>query len=223
MNYWQNRLLRLQQMGFEPGAILDIGAHEGTWTYGARRVFDDSHFLLIEANPSHEPILRDYTASDPELDFVIGLLGDRRRPQVDFYWSTSDSSVGNSIYIEQTNNPFKKISLPMVRLDDLLASREPRDYQLIKLDVQGAELDVLRGGINALTKAEFVLLEASVVQYNVGAPLLHEVIGFMHDSGFTVQDVLEMGFTPNKERILCQLDLLFARETSPFVKRGILF
>ena len=55
---------------------------------------------------------------------------------------------------------------------------------LIKIDVQGAELDILRGGKECLANAKDVILEAQHVDYNIGAPKFEEVIDFMKENGF---------------------------------------
>ena len=47
------------------------------------------------------------------------------------------------------------------------------------MDVQGAELDVLKGSKNALKHCKDLILELQVVEYNKGAPLKDEVITYV--------------------------------------------
>ena len=63
---------------------------------------------------------------------------------------------------------------------------------LLKLDVQGFELEVLRGSRIALDAAEFVLLEVSTLNYNRGAPLVAEVLDFMNQRGFVLFDIADL-------------------------------
>ena len=72
--------------------------------------------------------------------------------------------------------------------------------------MQGAELDVLRGGGNALDHARLVLLECPIVEYNEGAPTIHEYFRFMDEHGFTPVDVVEWHMRGGRA---LQLDVLF--------------
>jgi hypothetical protein len=55
---------------------------------------------------------------------------------------------------------------------------------MIKMDVQGAELDVLKGAVETLSTVKHVILELQVVEYNKGAPLKDDVIAYMDTQGF---------------------------------------
>jgi len=83
---------------------------------------------------------------------------------------------------------------------------------LIKLDVQGAELDVLSGGDHALALAEVVQLEVALMSYNQGAPDINRVLRFMAERGFVFFDIC--GFVKPIPRYLSQIDVLFVRKES---------
>ncbi|WP_145949530.1 FkbM family methyltransferase [Paenibacillus sp. Y412MC10] len=83
----------------------------------------------------------------------------------------------------------------------------------MKLDVQGYELEVLKGAEQTLKDVELVLLEASVRPYNEDAPLFYDVINYMKKNGFIVFDICSLMRKPNSN-ILLQVDLLFVNENS---------
>ena len=86
---------------------------------------------------------------------------------------------------------------------------------LIKLDVQGAELDILRGSTEkVLPKCDLILMEVALLQYNKGAPLSGEVFTYMDSIGFQAIDILEKHYF-NKDMI--QADFLFARKGSVYI------
>ncbi len=58
----------------------------------------------------------------------------------------------------------------------------------MKLDVQGYEIEVMKGGNIALTNSEAVLMEVALLEYNRGAPLINEVFEFMSSFGFVPYD-----------------------------------
>ena len=120
--------------------------------------------------------------------------------------------TGSSVLWENSNVPRRTIKLAMTTLDRIIEGQEFPPPQLIKLDVQGYELEVLKGGVRALASAEFVLLEVSVWQYNERSPLIDEVVAFMSGAGFATYDLFDINRRP--DGTLLQLDLLFIRKDS---------
>jgi hypothetical protein len=72
----------------------------------------------------------------------------------------------------------------------VLLEKRLRPPYLIKVDVQGGELDVLEGGQRALMSAEAVSLEVSLFQFFKGGPQLSEVVEYMKKRDFVVFDVV---------------------------------
>ena len=54
----------------------------------------------------------------------------------------------------------------------------------MKIDVQGAEVDVLKGATEAFSECKDIILEAQHVDYNEGAPKFEEVRNFLESMGF---------------------------------------
>ena len=215
-------LQRLKTLGFRPQGILDIGAYDGGWMRMAKTVFPESKVLMVEAQPEKEPILnaacKTYNGS---VEYLIALLGQSNQEAAPFFqMHTPFGSTGSSLYEEQTSFERRMVLLPMHRLDDLLALRPSTCFSFIKLDVQGAEMDVLSGGSKTLNDAEAVLLEVSFLEYNKGAPQFADVIAFMNTKGFVVFDILDC-FRAKKD-ILFQGDILFMRKDSPLRPIGLI-
>jgi FkbM family methyltransferase len=220
-------LRRLRTLGFIPEGILDIGAYEGAWMRMAKTVFPESKVLMVEAQPEKEPLLSAACkAYNGSVKYLITLLGQSNQEAVPFFqMRTQFGSTGSSVYEEQVTlegRPLDRqiVALKMIRLDDLPASHSARHFQLIKLDVQGAELDVLSGGSRILHGAEAVLLEVSFVEYNKGAPQFADVVAFMNAKGFVVFDILDC--YREKRDILIQSDILFVRKDSPLRPAGLI-
>ena len=82
-------------------------------------------------------------------------------------------------------------------------------FDLIKIDVQGAEVDVMMGGEAIVRRAGFVLLEVPFMgQYNAGARGFLEVLQYMQSLGFVPLDVLELH---REAHVLLQMDVMFVR------------
>ena len=98
-------------------------------------------------------------------------------------------------------------------LDSILATDNFPQPDLIKLDVQGYELEVLKGSETALAGAEAVLMEVSIVELYQESPVLHHVTAFMAERGFRAYDICSLLRRP-LDRALCQIDIIFVKETS---------
>jgi hypothetical protein len=83
----------------------------------------------------------------------------------------------------------------------------------MKLDVQGFELEVLKGGGRALALSEVVILEVALLPYNDGGPLFADVVAFMNKEGFLVFDFCGQ-FRRESDFALFQTDVAFVRRES---------
>jgi hypothetical protein len=99
-------------------------------------------------------------------------------------------------------------------LDALLETDLLEPPELIKADVQGFELEVLRGAKRCLESTQLLLLEVSYRRIYRDLPLAHEVIAFAGDAGFRIYDICTYAGRPSDGE-LTQSDILFARESSP--------
>jgi hypothetical protein len=100
----------------------------------------------------------------------------------------------------------------MERLDCLLADKSLGDQVLIKIDVQGYELEVLKGAGDILHQAEVMILEVALIPYNDSAPLFAEVIQFMEDAGYVAYEFC--GGSRRTDLALFQIDVFFVRRDS---------
>ncbi len=85
----------------------------------------------------------------------------------------------------------------------------PNEHVLLKLDVQGSELDVLLGAESTLQQVEVLDVELALVPLYRGAPLLSEVVQHLNDRGFGLI-AIDPGFGQMTGSIL-EVDGLFAR------------
>ncbi len=128
---------------------------------------------------------------------------------------TGATSTGASLYIEKTahyaDSNLQVREIETARLDTLVARERLAAPDLIKIDVQGAELDVLAGATETLQAASALIVEVSLVDYNKSAPLMAEVIAAIDRAGFRCADLCEVHRTDRG--FVLQLDLLFVRPT----------
>lgn len=195
--------------------VIDAGAFVGNWTRLLRSVYPHARVLMVEAQPRCHEALTQLVQTDPRrLQFVNTVLGPENKDAVDFHLLDDPSGgTGSSMLAENSNIPRTVVQLPMRTLDDVIESAQFPAPQFIKLDVQGYELEVLKGARNALSSAQCVLLEVSTWQYNENAPLIDEILTSMKDAGFVMYDLFDVSRRPDDT--LVQLDVLFLSESSP--------
>ena len=198
---------RLAASGYAPASIIDIGAHDGNWTRLARRIFPDASILMIEPLKSKAESLNALANSSERTHFVGALLGADAGQTVTFY----EAGTGSSVHREQSNVEFRETSLLTSRLDDVAAQLDGPIF--LKLDVQGAELEVLEGGSKTLGRSDLVQLEVALLPYNEGAATFLQVIEYLDQRGFVPFDIAGMIRPTGAE--LVQVDMLFVPAGSP--------
>ena len=99
--------------------------------------------------------------------------------------------------------------MPVTTLDDFCAERKIAGAYLLKIDVQGYELEVLKGAINILPCIDHVFVEAGIQRLYEGAPSFAEVCLFMEAQGF---HLMHLRAWHRGNRVLVETDLLFRRD-----------
>ena len=205
----------LARNGINPGTVIDVGAWRGEWAHRAAGIFKNSRFLLLEANPDHEPSLRELCSRHPGIDYRLALLGAKPRSAVTFHIPSElairGGSQGGSIFPEVTAFPQLTKKLPMVVLDDV--AHDLAGPLLVKLDVQGSELEVMAGGREVLARSDALVVETALIEYNAKAPQFAEVISQSAAHGFVCYDIGGQ-FRRNEDSALFQVDLVLVRESS---------
>ncbi len=203
--YWS--LGNLYRNGFRPNRIIDVGAFEGEWTKEVSKIFAEASFLMLEAQSSKEEKLR--VLKSHKVDYRISLLGPVSGQKAKFYINETVSSALPESAKE--NQDF--VEIPMYTLDEILIEKSFTDANFLKLDVQGYELEVLKGATSILSKVEVVLMEVSLIEINKGAPLIKDVISFMDDHSFVCYDICSLIRRP-LDQALWQTDLIFVKKDS---------
>lgn len=198
--------LRLAEKNFAPDGIIDVGAYQGEWTRLARRVFPDVPVLMVEAQESKRKMLDEVCEELGQVTYSSTVLGATSGETVSFF----EMETGSSFYPEQSNAPRTVKQLSTKTLDEV-ASAFSGTNLFLKIDVQGAELEVLAGGAETLNRCAVVQLEVAMLAYNQGAPNILDVIQYMDARDFVPFDISgesrPMGH-------LVQVDMLFTPRSS---------
>jgi FkbM family methyltransferase len=183
-----NYLINIKnKFNFYPTTIYDIGACVLHWTQRAQDIWPESEIVLFDATDAFETL---YIESG--LQYFVGALSNESGKQIKFY-QNNDNFAGNSYYKENSKyspaaeylfNDKSIVEMTTTTLDDLVKYKMLNKPQLIKIDVQGAELDVLIGATESLKSCEHLIVELRDVEYNIGSPEKEVVIEYLASQGF---------------------------------------
>jgi FkbM family methyltransferase len=198
----------IHTLGVTPKVIYDVGAAQGKWACLAASIWPSAHIIGFEPNRSNEPWLEQARCTLPRFEYLQCLLGASH--QILQYTEKGNQT---SLY-ESSDSGLAKATAEMLVLDELIAERRIPPPDFIKLDVQGYELEVLRGATQALSTCEALLLEVSFYREHPAMPTVDEVIQFLSNRGFRWFDVMGILRRPGNDA-LWQMDLYFLRADHP--------
>lgn len=197
-----------------PTHVLDIGSNVGHWYQEALKHWPDARYWLIEGNRECEDQLQSVIRLGDLLN--IDILSDREKIVTFFTMRDCPTAVGASYYREKT--PFFAIAIETKRrtttLDALCWQSDFHlaECLLIKIDAQGADLDILEGGKFMVGKAKAIICEVSHEEYNEGATNKNEAVArFMAEHGFYAAEKLENICHPIERERIVQSDMLYLR------------
>ena len=171
----------LKELPIQPEVVYDIGACVLHWTNEAKHIFPSSEIILFEAMDEVQFLYTNYK-------YNLGVITDTNFKEIDFYQNL-EFPGGNSYYKEighpnsdkLFNTPVKKIGMT---LNTIVKNKNFPLPDLVKIDVQGCELDIFKGGLETINHARYLIVELQSVEYNKGAPLANKTIEFLENNGW---------------------------------------
>lgn len=207
-------LVQAKQIGFVPESVVDVGAAYGAFTRECKEVFPKTAYVLVEPLKEYEEFLKSAVKSLQRGEYVLAAAG-RQLGQITI--NVHPDLVGSSLYLEAEGsivNGFQR-EVPVITLDSLVEEGRIQTPVLLKIDVQGAELDVLSGGEMMLSSTEYAFIEISLFEFFKGGPQLYDIIKFMKARGFVTYDITGLQYRP-LDNALSQIDIAFVKQGGLF-------
>lgn len=200
--------------GLRLASLVDVGANKGQFALLARALFPEAIIHAFEPLDEEAARLAALFEGDATLFLHQMALGEDNGKATMHISGRADSSSLLPItpmqerYFRGTA-PIARRTIAMARGDDALRETDLPRPLMIKLDVQGYELSVLRGMHDTLTRADYVHAEVSFVELYSGQPLADEVIAFLRLHRFRLSGIHNLTAGPAGEAV--QADALFER------------
>jgi FkbM family methyltransferase len=198
--------------------VVDVGANRGQFSLLCRRLNPQAGIVAFEPQAGPAKIYRKAFAGDARTRLVQSALGPERGEIAMNISGQDDASSLLAISQTQIDNfpGTGAVAQERVRigpLTDFVAPSEMGTRSLLKLDVQGFELEVLKSAEPIMRRFAWIYAECSYVALYEGQALAGEIVAYLKDHGFR----LAGRFNPSYARTdgsLLQADLLFEREIS---------
>ena len=192
--------------------IYDIGANIGTWTLLAKSIFPAAAIHAFEPLKSH---IDEFLSSCNGLSNVhihaYG-VGNKESSELINVSSFSDSSSllkATPLEFEQYGiKELRQETVMVKRIEDLINAQQIPVPDIIKLDIQGFELEAIKGVGDYLAKVKYIICEVSFQQFYYGQASFLEIASYLNTHGF---DIYAFGNNVPSGKRLYQADLLFKR------------
>ncbi len=191
--------------------VIDIGANRGQFALAARTI-SGARVISFEPLKQAAEIFEGVFADDPAVSLHQVAIGDESGEKL-IHLSAHDHSSSLLEIGERQSAVFPgthEVGTRVVRvgtLDEFISHKDIVSPAMLKLDVQGFELQALKGCKSLIDRFDFIYCECSFVELYKHQKLAHEVIDYLHAFGFNLAGVYNPQYDPGGNCI--QSDLLF--------------
>ena len=204
----------LRNLGID--TVFDIGANVGQWAFYIRQVLPEARIISVEPLPECYGALTAHFKADGRFTAVCCAVsdydGDTEFRRSSFNQSSSVLPMGD---LHKACFPFsageEAIRVPCRTLDALAGEFGALGRILVKMDVQGIEDRVIRGGLKTLSEAKVVVCETSFVELYDGQCLFKDVADLLYPLGFTYAGTWEEPLRDPRDGMCLEEDSIFVR------------
>ena len=196
---------------FRFNSVIDVGANKGQFAAFAMATWPEAKLYCFEPLPGPRAKLTAVTGGKARIfDCALGTEDGHAEMHIA---SRDDSSsllpLGERQKSLYNMTETSALRVPVHRLDACLPASSLARASLLKIDVQGFELQVLKGGAELLGAVDVVYAELSLVELYSGQALANEVIALLEGHGLTLAGVYNQALGQGGEAV--QADFLFTR------------
>jgi FkbM family methyltransferase len=196
--------------------VVDIGANRGQFALAARRWAPIARVIAFEPLPGPASVFRKVFSGDDRVLLQQAAIGPNTEYGTMHVSERDDSSSLLPISHVQTNTfpgtrEVTTIKVRVAPLDKFVTANDLLSPAMLKLDVQGFELEALRGCESLLHNFEWVYCECSFIELYAGQKMASEVIDWLAARHFSLNGVYNIAYDHDGQAV--QADFLFRNKT----------
>lgn len=205
-------LTRMRELGVTPATVFDVGVAMGT--SGFYGIFEDVRYVMVEPLKESLPFMQELAEKYPGSVMINAAAGSKPGEQT---FVVDPAFSGSSFLLSEKAGELRTV--PIVTLDGVAREHGLSGPYVIKLDVQGFELEVLAGAEEVLKDTQAVIAEASLWAdlKGRGMATFTGLVNWFDARGFVLYDIA--GLVRRKlDGAISELDLVFCPADSPLRK-----
>jgi FkbM family methyltransferase len=199
--------------GRDFASVVDVGASRGQFTLLSAGLYPEARIFAFEPLPQPYAVLARVTARRPRIRTHQAAIGPQAGPTRMHVMRPDDcSSLLAPSALESTifgSAEDGSATIALAPLDAFLSARELAPPALLKLDVQGFELEALEGCAALLDRFAAVYVECSFERLYEGQALADEILAHLAERGFGLKGVYNAVYDRRGRAV--QADFLCAR------------
>ena len=194
--------------------VVDIGANRGQFSLAARQWAPQSKIISFEPLAAPAALFRKIFAGDDSIKLHEAAIGPTAIDGVMHISARDDSSSLLPISSLQDEifpgtNEVGTVNVRVAPLGTFINESDITAPAMLKLDVQGFELDALRGCESLLHKFDWIYCECSFVELYSGQTLADDIIQWLFERGFNIKGIYNPSYDRAGQAI--QADFLFRK------------
>ena len=199
---------------FQPKTVFDIGVAYGTPSLYA--AYPNAFYYLIDPVKESVPFMEEWRK---KIDAKILNIALGSKEGTNYLEIEVRQNIAGTTLLKQNGDADTPVvetySVPIKRFDEVI-----KDFEtpaLCKIDVQGFELEVLKGMTKVIDKIDVFIIECHLIDTLVNTPIFIDVLNFLQKNDFVVYDILSHGHRP-LDNALAETDLVFVKSKGIFRK-----
>jgi len=203
---------------YEVGHVIDGGAYQGDFSLQIAKAFPFATIYAFEPQNESYALVSDATSNIPRIKTYNCALSSNSGK---FIFHTNISPLTSSLsntseeglrYFQEYNQPSGEEEVQVTSLFDFLSAEKIPTIDILKLDLQGHELQAIKGMVEFISSVKLIFIEVEFIEIYQDAPLFSEVETYLREKGFVFYNFFGLVRSPRDGRLLYGDAIFFNRE-----------
>lgn len=196
--------------------VLDVGANVGEVALAALKSYPNAQVICFEpVTKTFEMLKKNVASFSNRTHLYKAALSDKEETgEINITTFHGANSIDSQAKLHKDSNPhvreIGKEKIQLVRLDDYAARFPNQRIDIMKIDVEGHELNVLRGGVHFITEnVDLIIVEISLMRdHSLNNQAIFEIFALLNTMGFYLVNIMDLNHSEDLTN-LAQMDCVF--------------